>query len=41
MSVGMCADLFDLVTIGDRDLIARLGAGRAHQALASTGPVAL
>jgi hypothetical protein len=40
MSVGSCADLLDLITIGDQDLIAQLGAGRAHRAFASTGPVA-
>jgi hypothetical protein len=41
MSVGIFADLFDLVTSGDRDLLARLRAGGAHRVPASTGPVPL
>jgi hypothetical protein len=41
MSVGIFADLFDLVTCGDRDLIARLRASSAQRVPASTGPVAL
>jgi len=38
MSVGNCADLFDLVTTGDRGLTTQ---ARAHRASASAGPVAL
>ena len=41
MSVGICADLFDLVISVDRDLLARLRTGGAHRVPASAGPVAL
>jgi len=41
MSVGNCADLFDLTTTGDRDVTTQARADRAHRVSASTGPVAL